>query len=89
MLPEHSFAVRSVTAARAAAGERPTLKDLLKDLRLRAGLSQRQLAEATGMEQPNIARMESGQIADPKLSTLRRLATALGTDLETVAGAFV
>lgn len=85
MLPEHSFAVRSVTAARAAAGERPTLKDL----RLRAGLSQRQLAEATGMEKPNIARMESGQIADPKLSTLRRLATALGTDLETVAGAFV
>lgn len=50
-------------------------------LRLRRGWSQRTLAEAAGMKQPHIARLESGQ-NDPSLGTMRRLAKALGISLE-------
>jgi ribosome-binding protein aMBF1 (putative translation factor) len=50
-------------------------------LRLRKGWSQRTLAEAAGMKQPHIARLESGQ-NDPSLDTMRRLAHALGISIE-------
>ena len=43
-------------------------------------LTQRQLAEKVGMKQAAIARMELGDV-EPKLSTLHRLAQALGVDL--------
>ena len=49
------------------------------DLRIRRGLSQRQLAERAGMKQPSIARLESGRTAN--LQTLRRIADALDADL--------
>ena len=41
------------------------------------GLSQAQLAEKSGVTRAYLSRLESGQ-ADPSLSTLRRLAAALG-----------
>lgn len=45
--------------------------------RLRAGMTQEELAERTGMARPNIARVESGRHAT-STDTLRRIAEALG-----------
>ena len=55
----------------------------LRKLRLRKGLSQAQLAEAIGTQQPHVARIESGQ-ADVRLETCRRIAQVLGVDLNTL-----
>lgn len=43
------------------------------------GLTQAQLAEVTGLTQPQIARLESGEEA-PTLKTLARVSTATGLD---------
>lgn len=55
--------------------------DTFRTLRLRAGLSQMQLAKAIGTSQPHIARIESGATNDLKSSTLRKLASALDVDV--------
>lgn len=49
----------------------------LSYFRLQKGWSQKQLAARLGTSQSYIARLEAGSI-DPQLSTLRRLAAALG-----------
>jgi len=48
--------------------------------RLRAGVSQVELAERAGTSQPSVARLERGQVS-PTVMTLDRIARALGTDL--------
>jgi DNA-binding XRE family transcriptional regulator len=55
----------------------------MRTLRLRKGLSQAQLAEAIGTQQPHVARIEGGQ-ADLRLETCRRIAEVLGVDLNTL-----
>ena len=50
-------------------------------LRERRGMSQRDLARATGMKQPQIARLEKGEQL-PTLDTLGRLLGALGGRME-------
>jgi DNA-binding XRE family transcriptional regulator len=55
----------------------------LRTLRLQRGMSQAQLAEAIGTQQPYIARIETGS-ADLRLETCRRLAAAMGIDLNTL-----
>jgi XRE family transcriptional regulator, fatty acid utilization regulator len=50
---------------------------LLKQWRERRGLSLRQLGERSGVSFVNISNIETGK-ADPRLSTLERLARALG-----------
>ncbi len=55
-------------------------------LRLKHGWSQRTLADAVGVKQPHIARLESGQ-NDPSLGTMRKLAAALGVTIEEVVRA--
>jgi DNA-binding XRE family transcriptional regulator len=52
----------------------------LIDLRVKRGLSQRQLAKRAKMQQPTIARLEGGQTAS--LRTLRRVADALDADVQ-------
>ena len=47
--------------------------------RVNNGLSQAALGRMLGMQQPNIARLESGE-HEPSLSTLARLSEALGED---------
>lgn len=47
----------------------------VRSARTRAGLSQRQLAERSGVQQPNIAAIESGR-SQPTASTLEKLLTA-------------
>ncbi|HSK68521.1 MAG TPA: helix-turn-helix transcriptional regulator [Candidatus Limnocylindria bacterium] len=47
------------------------------DARRRAGLTQKELAERSGIAQGDISRLESGT-ANPSLRTLRRLARGMG-----------
>ncbi|KEJ92176.1 helix-turn-helix domain-containing protein [Synergistes jonesii] len=49
----------------------------LVDARKANGLTQKQLAEKTGITQSDISKLENGG-ANPSLRTLRRLAAALG-----------
>lgn len=58
----------------------------LKSLRLKAGLSQAQLAKALETSQPQVAKLEKGGV-DPQLSTLKKLASALGVSIDQVAEA--
>lgn len=53
----------------------------LTSLRLALGLSQTQLGERCGLEQPHISRYESGKIA-PGIDIAARLAAALGVSLD-------
>jgi DNA-binding XRE family transcriptional regulator len=72
----------------AVAGARPQIasalygaKQTLASLRLRAGLSQRELAERCGIEQPHISRYETGR-HEPGLLQARAMARILGVSLE-------
>ena len=65
----------------AAAEETARIINELTEERIRSGISQRQLAEKTGLKQSAIARMESLQ-RTPRLDTLIRVANALDIKLE-------
>ena len=53
---------------------------MIKELRVRSGMSQRELGERIGTTQSAIARLEAGD-AEPKLGTLQKLAGAFDRDL--------
>lgn len=55
-------------------------RTLLRTERHRAGLTQRQLAERTGVPQSTIARIETGR-ADPRASTVNTLLIACGRSM--------
>ena len=57
------------------------LGQLIYDLRIEVGLSQRQLAERMGTTQSVISRLEEGGGARNRIDTLARVATALGRHL--------
>jgi transcriptional regulator with XRE-family HTH domain len=61
-----------------AAGARATV--LLRQARIDAGFTQRELARRTGVAQPTIARIEAG-VADARVETLDRLLSACGRSL--------
>jgi transcriptional regulator with XRE-family HTH domain len=54
---------------------------LLREARLRAGLTQRQLAARAGTSQPLVARIESGRVR-PSFERVLRLVRACGFDLD-------
>lgn len=54
------------------------------DLRLKQGLSQRELADLVGTSQSHVARIEAGS-EDIRLSTLRKLAKVLNTSVGEIA----
>jgi len=59
------------------------LAQTVHDLREKAGISQADLAERVGTKQPNISRLENGEVAGlPSLDLLSRVASALGRRLE-------
>src|SRR5688500_7720149 len=60
-----------------------TAARILRHARLRAGMTQRDLARATGVPQPAIARLERGRVT-PGLDTLERLLAGAGSTLEVV-----
>lgn len=57
----------------------------LKEWRKRRGLSQRKLAEMSGVHHVSLARLESGQL-DPQLSTLLKLCRSLNVTLDQLIG---
>jgi predicted transcriptional regulator len=54
--------------------------EAVRKSRRRAGLSQRELAERTGIPQSTIARLESGMV-DPRTGTVVKLLAACGEEL--------
>ena len=54
--------------------------DAVRAARAKAGISQAQLAELTGIDQSDISKIERG-VANPSVSTLARIAKALGGQL--------
>lgn len=52
----------------------------LSEARYNGGVSQKELAEMTGIDQSDISKLERG-FANPSIGTLKRLAEALGTKL--------
>ena len=68
-------------ATRAEVEHDLALGQLIHDLRTRAGLSQRELAERMGTTQSVISRLEEGGGAKNRIDTLARVAAALGRHL--------
>ena len=50
--------------------------------RMKKGWTQAELARRVGMQQPNIARLEGGNYDRVSLPTLKKVARALGTEIE-------
>jgi transcriptional regulator with XRE-family HTH domain len=63
----------------------PPLARRLKELREARGLSQMALAVRAGLSLSMVALIEQGQREDPRVSTLRALADALGVSLDELA----
>lgn len=54
------------------------MKELsVRDARLRAKMTQDELATASGLDQTTISDLETGRNVNPRLDTIRRLAKAL------------
>ena len=68
-------------AARAEVEQDLALGQLIYDLRMDVGLSQRELAERMGTTQSVISRLEEGGGARNRIDTLARVASALGRHL--------
>lgn len=62
-----------------------TVGEMIKELRIYKGLTQRQLGELCGMADSAIRRYESDR-ANPKLETLRKIADALDTSIDVLLG---
>ncbi len=56
----------------------------MKRLRNERFLSQRDLAQRAGVSPTTIMHLETGESADPRLSTVRKVAEALGVDPNTL-----
>jgi len=56
------------------------LGDKLREARRREALTQGELAEKSGVGITTIVRLERGQIIEPRVSTLRKLAGVLGLE---------
>ena len=58
----------------------PAFRDLLRQWRVSAGLTQEELAEQAGLSARGISDLERGVRSHPHPDTVRRLAAALGLD---------
>lgn len=52
----------------------------IRAVRIAAGMTQQQLADALGVAQQSVTRWETGE-REPRVSTLRRIAAVLGCDV--------
>ena len=64
-----------------------SLGNAIRDARERAGMTQAELADALGVTQNLVGRLEAGGRNDPRTSTLVRLCKTLGTSLDELVGA--
>jgi len=72
------------TRAKAARRAQELLGELLlSEVRQLAGKSQQEVAEALGMKQPSLSKLEKQ--GDMQISTLRKIVKALGGELEVLA----
>ena len=72
------------TRARAALRTQELLAELLlSEVRQLAGKSQRQVADALGIKQPSLSKLEKQ--SDMQVSTLQKIVKALGGELEVLA----
>lgn len=60
-----------------------SVAERIRDERERLGMTQRDLAEKTGIKRPNIARLESGK-GLPNLATLLKIANGLEVSISTL-----
>lgn len=58
-----------------------TVGEIIRELRLQKGLTQKQLGDLCGMADSAIRRYESGR-ANPKLETIKKIADALDTSID-------
>ena len=65
--------------------ERERIGKRIAQLRNERGLTQKELAERTGMQQGNIARIEAGKYS-ARFDTLQIIAEAMGLTVDFVAG---
>ncbi len=65
-------------------GSHAEISQILHDIRVDAGLTQQELAGKMHTSQPCIARQESPNYACPSLTTLSRIADALGLSMTAV-----
>jgi len=63
-----------------------TLGELVRQQRSLAGLSQRELADTSGVPVTTIKKIENDTVANPGWHTVRALATAMQISLDTLAG---
>ncbi len=62
------------------------LADKVKELRQKLGWKQVTLAKNSGIPQATISRIESGKVTQPKMGQFHKLADALGTTIDYLAG---
>jgi transcriptional regulator with XRE-family HTH domain len=61
------------------------IRDKLRKLRAKAELTQQALAVKAGLSVSVVVHIEAGRIPDPRISTLRALAQALGCRIDDLA----
>jgi len=61
---------------------------ILRDLRKKAGLTQKKLAEKAALDPRTLAAMETGRIQNPTLLNLKNLAEVFGLSLQNLFGLF-
>lgn len=59
----------------------------LRQLREQAGMTQDQLADATGLHQTTVSQLETGRNKNPEYRTVSAIAKALNTTADVVADA--
>lgn len=65
----------------------PELGELIRYHRGRAGMTQEGLADRAEVSPTTVVRMENGEIGQPRIGTLQKLAAALGIDAGELYGA--
>jgi transcriptional regulator with XRE-family HTH domain len=66
-----------------------TIADIIRNARRRRGITLRALAAETGLSNPVISQIENGQIVNPGIITVMRIARALGVRPATLAAAAI
>ena len=58
----------------------PSISARIREVRLDSGLTQREVASASGLAHSTVSRIECGHVL-PTLATLERMAAAMGTTI--------